>query len=127
MNVNPFVLVKNLYQIEKMEDASFFVSVYSTIIIVTAILLFTICKYLKEKPYGAQFVTDYLIVDAAITIFCAVSSIGFTVIGREVYGPLNDFGVGIFLSVQQFLNLAVSKHIQSIQAAHFFNIFFAAR
>lgn len=126
MNVNPFVLVKNLYQIEKMEDATFFVSVYSTIIIVTAILLFTICKYLKEKPYGAQFVTDYLIVDAAITIFCAVSSIGFTVIGREV-GPLNDFGVGIFLSVQQFLNLAVSKHIQSIQAAHFFNIFFAAR
>ena len=105
----------------------FLVSVYLTIIVLSGISLYTIGKYLIEKPFGAQFVTDYLFIDLTFAVFCAVSTTGIAVIGREISGPFNNLEIPIFSYVQQFLYLSISTHIISLQIAQFCNIFFTER
>lgn len=75
--------------------------VYLLITIVTGVLLFLIIKYMKEKPFGAQFVADHLSADLALSVFSATAITSFMIIAREIRGPMDEFSVNIFLTLQQ--------------------------
>jgi len=75
--------------------------IYLTITILTGILLYLISKYMREKPFGSQFVTDHLSTDLAITVFVATALTSSMVIAREILGPLDEISVKILLMLQQ--------------------------
>jgi len=105
----------------------FLIIIYLFIIIMSGLLLGLFIKYLKEKPFGAQFVTDHLSRDLAVTIFCTVCVASLIIIAREVHGPFNEATVDMALILQQFTNSAIVTNILSIQIGQICNVFFAAR
>jgi hypothetical protein len=48
-------------------------------------------RYLKEKPFGRQVVTDDLSVVLAVAIFVGVAFLTSVVTIREVFGPFTGF------------------------------------
>jgi hypothetical protein len=101
--------------------------VYLLITTLTGYLLYLIVKYLKKKPFGAQFVTDHLSVDLAFTVFTSVAFTSTTVVAREILGPFDEATVKILLVMQQMTATVLSLNNLSIQTALFVNVFFAAR
>lgn len=81
------------------------IGIYLTITLLTGILLYLITKYMREKPFGSQFVTDHLSTDLAITIFVAIALTSSMIIAREILGPLDEISVKILLMLQQGLML----------------------
>ena len=101
--------------------------IYVTIALLTGTLLYLIIKYLKKKPFGAQFVSDHLCVDLALTVFSGVLYTSLVVIAREFHGPFDDVTVKVILFLQQITAANLSANILSLQFALFSNAFFAAR
>jgi hypothetical protein len=101
--------------------------IYLFIIIICGLLLCLITKYLKEKPFGTQFVTDHLCGDLAVNVFCAVTLTSTIIIAREVYGPFDENAIKVILALQQLTTAAIVTTILSIQIGKFCDVFFAAR
>ena len=103
------------------------ISVYLCIVIFTGSLLFLITKYLQDKPFGQQFVTDKLSADLAMFVFLGIFFLSFTVIIRELIGPFSEDTTQIVLAIQQFFNLSVLLYLLAMQVAQFNNVFFSLR
>ena len=108
-------------------DRMILISVYILITLLTGTLLYLIVKYLKKKPFGAQFVSDHLCVDLALAVFSGVLYTSLTVIARELHGPFDDVTVEVILALQQLTAANLLTNILSLQFALFGNAFFAAR
>ena len=103
------------------------VLVFISITLLTAILLFLIIKYLREKPFGSQLVTDYLSVNLAISIFSGVAFLSTVIIAREVFGPFAEWVPIAVLVTQQIINHNSLMCMLSMQVGQFCNAFFTAR
>jgi len=105
----------------------FLIVLYSSITIATGVLLYLITKYLRQKPFGAQFVADHLSIDLAISVFAVVLFTSVIVVAREILGPFSESMVNVLLVLQQATTAELSTNILSIQVAQFANVFFSAR
>jgi hypothetical protein len=105
----------------------FLILLYVTITLVTGILLFLIIKYLQDKPFGRQFVTDHLSVYLSIAIFATNSFLSTAIILREIIGPFQGWIPKAIMIGQQFLNLSVLMCLLSMQLAQVCNVFFIDR
>ena len=101
--------------------------VYLGIVIFTASLLFLISKYLQDKPFGQQFVTDKLSADLAMFVFLTIFFLSFVIIARELIGSFSEHTTQIVLAIQQFFNLSMLLYLLAMQVAQFCNIFFSIR
>ena len=117
----------NLFTTRKMYVTALLISVYLFIVISTGSLLFLITKYLQDKPFGQQFVTDKLSADLAMFVFMTIFFLSFTVIIRELTGPFSEDTTQIVLAIQQFFNLSVLLYLLAMQVAQFSNVFFSLR
>jgi hypothetical protein len=86
-----------------------------------------ILKYLKEKPYGQQFLTDHLIIGLLACLFTSIAFLSSAIILRELFGPYSISVSWCIILVQQFLQLVVVMTLLSIRVAQFCNIFFINR
>ena len=100
---------------------------YLLIIVLSGLPLRIIVKYLQEKPFGSQFVTDHLSTDLALSVFCAVTLTSVLILVREVIGPFDETSIKAVLVMQQLTTSAIVANILSIQVGQFCNVFFAAR
>lgn len=105
----------------------FLILLYLLITATTGVLLYLITKYLRQKPFGAQFVADHLSIDLAISVFAVVLFTSVTVVAREILGPFDEFMVNVLLVLQQVTAAELSTNILSIQVAQFVNVFFSER
>jgi hypothetical protein len=105
----------------------FLIVLYSSITIATGVLLYLITKYLRQKPFGAQFVADRLSIDLAISAFAVVLFTSVIVVVREILGPFSESMVNVLLVLQQATTAELSTNILSIQVAQLANVFFSAR
>jgi len=101
--------------------------VYSAILVLTGTILYLIIKYLKEKPFGAQFVTDQLSIDVILSVFSTVFVTSVAVIFRELVGPFSVYGAEISLIFQQFSGSTITFNLLSLQVAQFCNVLFSVR
>ena len=100
---------------------------YLGITTVTGLLLLTIVKYLKDKPFGKQFVTDHLSITLSWSIFGSVAFLSAAIIIREIVGPFDHWISQVVLFLQQFFNLHLIMCLLSMQVAQFCNVFFSDR
>ena len=98
--------------------------VFSTITLITATLLFLIIKYLREKPFGRQMVTDHLSANLATAIFSGVAFLSAIIIVRELFGPFEEWVPIVVLVTQQLINLFVLMCMLSMQVEQFCNVFY---
>ena len=110
-----------------MNATALLLSVYLGIVILTASLLFLIGKYLQDKPFGQQFVTDKLSADLAMFVFLTIFFLSFVIIARELIGPFSEHTTQIVLAIQQFFNLSILMCLLAMQFAQFCNVFFSVR
>ena len=103
------------------------VLMYFSITTCTGLLLFLIIKYLQEKPFGKQFVTDHLSINLSWAIFASVAFLSAAIIVRETFGPFDDQISKLVLFWQQFFNLQVLMCLVSMQVTQFCNVFFSDR
>ena len=103
------------------------ISIYLSIVLLTGSLLFLITKFLKDKPFGQQFVTDKLSADLAIFVFMTNFFLSFAIIIRELIGPFCEDTTQIVLAIQQFFNLSILMCLLAMQFAQFCNVFFSSR
>ena len=97
--------------------------VFISITLLTATLLFLIIKYLREKPFGRQMVTDHLSVNLATAIFSGVAFLSAIIIVRELIGPFEEWVPIVVLVTQQIINLLVLMCMLSMQVEQFCNVF----
>ena len=116
-------LVTNLHLTMKL----LLVLMYFSITTCTGLLLFLIIKYLQEKPFGKQFVTDHLSINLSWAIFASVAYLSGAIIIRETCGPFDDRISKLVLFWQQFFNLQVLMCLVSMQVTQFCNVFFSDR
>ena len=100
---------------------------YLLIIVLSGLPLWIIVKYLKEKPFGSQFVTDHLSSDLALSVFCAVTLASVLVLAREVIGPFDESTIKAVMVMQQLTTSAVITNILSLQVGQFCNVFLSSR
>jgi hypothetical protein len=93
----------------------FLILLYTTITVLTGVLLFLITKYLRKKPFGTQFVTDRLRVDLAVCVFSVVSFNSSAIVAREILGPFGEVTTNAFLVVQQVSTSSLSAYTLSVQ------------
>lgn len=105
----------------------FLILLYFSIMLSTGILFFLIIKYLQDKPFGQQFVTDRLSVQSSIVIVILISNLSIAIIVREIFGPFPEWITKSISTVQQFLNLSFLMCLLSMQLAQACNIFFIDR
>lgn len=81
------------------------IMLYLFITISTGVLFFIIIKYLKEKPFGKQFVTDHLNVSLSASIFADIAFLSMAVILREIIGPFYVSVGRAVIIIKQFFQL----------------------
>ncbi len=100
---------------------------YFSITALTACVFLLILKYLKEKPFGQQYLSDQLIITLMVSIFAIIAFLSVALTLREIIGPYSVLVTWFVIAVQQFLQLFVIMSMLSIQVAQFCNIYFASR
>ena len=101
--------------------------IYIATLVLTGILLYLLLKYLKEKPFGGQLVTDHLSIDLIISLFTLVLVTCVSVIGRELFGPFNSIGAETCLILQQLASSSLAFNLLSVQVAQFCSILLSVR
>jgi hypothetical protein len=103
------------------------IALYISITVSTGILFLMIIRYLKEKPFGRQFVSDHLSIGLLSSVYASIVFMASAIIAREMAGQFSVAASWSVIAIQQFLHLVVIMSLLSIQVAQFCNIFFMSR
>ena len=86
-----------------------------------------IIKYLRDKPFGKQFVTDDLSINLAMAVFSTNFFLSLAIVTREIFGPFHDWIVKPILFCQIFFQFCMLFSLLAMQVAQFSNVFYSDR
>ena len=103
------------------------VAIYLTITLSTSLSFFLMIRYLNDKPFGRQVITDKLIIGLMLAILFSIIFLSSVIILRELIGPFSELLTWGVLVLQQFLQCFFGWSLLSFQVASFCNVFFIDR